>query len=110
MATTLLSRHANRAMLASSRAFSTSRSVCKASLGKNLVLIDGVRTPFLQASTLYKNLMPHDLQRAALVALVNKTGIDRSIVDYICCGTVIAVRRKIMDSLGASIEVHSFRR
>merc|ERR1719188_2436846 len=37
----------------------------------------------------HKNMMPHDLQRYALTGLVNKTGIDKSIVDYICVGTVI---------------------
>merc|ERR1712121_144049 len=41
------------------------------------------------SGTDYKNLMPHDLQRYALTGLVNKTGIDKSIVDYICMGTVI---------------------
>merc|ERR1719213_581175 len=41
------------------------------------------------SGTDYKSLMPHDLQRYALTGLVNKTGIDRDIVDYICSGTVI---------------------
>merc|ERR1719192_2197723 len=41
------------------------------------------------ASTQYKNLWPHDLQRMALVGLLQRTGIDKSIVDYICTGTVI---------------------
>jgi len=67
------------------RSLSTSRPVDQ----KNLVLVDGVRTPFLQSGTDYKNLMPHDLQRYALTGLVNKTGIDKNIVDYICTGTVI---------------------
>jgi len=67
------------------RSLSTSRPVDQ----KNMVLVDGVRTPFLQSGTDYKNLMPHDLQRYALTGLVNKTGIDKSIVDYICTGTVI---------------------
>merc|ERR1719350_289544 len=58
-------------------------------LQKNMVLVDGVRTAFLPSGTDYKNLMPHDLQRYALTGLVNKTGIDKSIVDYICTGTVI---------------------
>jgi hypothetical protein len=35
--------------------------------------------------------MPHDLQRYALTGLVNKLGLDKSIVDYICIGTVIQV-------------------
>ena len=33
---------------------------------KNIVLVDGVRTPFLTSGTQYKNLMPHDLMRGAL--------------------------------------------
>ena len=33
---------------------------------KNVVLVEGVRTPFLMSGTDYKDLMPHDLQRAAL--------------------------------------------
>ena len=70
-----------------SRSFSTSRPVDQ----KNMVLVDGVRTPFLMSSTDYKSLMPHDLQRYALTGLVNKTGIDKNIVDYICMGTVIQV-------------------
>jgi len=57
--------------------------------GKNMVLVDGVRTPFLMSSTDYKSLMPHDLQRYALTGLVNKVGLDKSLVDYICMGTVI---------------------
>ena len=60
--------------------------------GKNLVLVEGVRTPFLMSSTDYKSLMPHDLQRYALTGLVNKVGLDKSLVDYICMGTVIQVR------------------
>lgn len=74
-----------RPSMMTSRALSTSRP----SEAKDLVLVDGVRTPFLMAGTDYKKLMPHDLQRYALTGLVNKTGIDKDIVDYICMGTVI---------------------
>ena len=56
---------------------------------KNMVLVDGVRTPFLMSSTDYKSLMPHDLQRMALVGLLQKTGVDPTILEYICVGTVI---------------------
>lgn len=34
---------------------------------KNIVLIDGVRTPFLMSGTHYQKLMPHDLCRQALM-------------------------------------------
>jgi hypothetical protein len=36
-------------------------------------------------------MMPHDLQRHAFTGLVNKVGLDKSTVDYICAGTVIQV-------------------
>ncbi|XP_046416156.1 trifunctional enzyme subunit beta, mitochondrial [Neodiprion fabricii] len=57
--------------------------------GKNIVYIDGVRTPFLLSGTQYSKLMPHDLARHALLSLVNKTGIDKDLVEYITYGTVI---------------------
>jgi len=56
---------------------------------KNLVLVDGIRTPFTQSSTLFKELLPHDLQREAMLGLLRRTGIDKDIVDYIIAGTVI---------------------
>lgn len=34
--------------------------------GKNIVLIEGVRTPFTQSQTDYDNLMSYELQRYAL--------------------------------------------
>jgi len=85
MALSLSRKSLARPSLLVSRALSTSRP----SEAKDLVLVDGVRTPFLMSGTDYKKLMPHDLQRYALTGLVNKTGIDKSIVDYICMGTVI---------------------
>lgn len=35
--------------------------------GKNIVLVDGVRTPFLMSGTSYSKLMPHELARHSLV-------------------------------------------
>jgi acetyl-CoA acyltransferase len=34
---------------------------------KNIVLVDAVRTPFIPSMTDYKDLMPHDLARTALM-------------------------------------------
>ncbi|EDO36127.1 predicted protein [Nematostella vectensis] len=61
----------------------------KFSGGRNVVLVEGVRTPFLMSGTSYADLMPHDLQRGALQGLITKTGIDPGVVDYVCIGTVI---------------------
>merc|ERR1719232_1256961 len=41
------------------------------------------------SSTNFKELMPHDLQREAMLGLLRRTGIDQSIVEYIVAGTVI---------------------
>ncbi|KAF2895799.1 hypothetical protein ILUMI_10365 [Ignelater luminosus] len=57
--------------------------------GKNIVLVDGIRTPFLLSGTDYSKLMPHDLARQALLGIVKKTGLSKEQVDYIIYGTVI---------------------
>uniref|UniRef100_A0A915KB98 acetyl-CoA C-acyltransferase n=1 Tax=Romanomermis culicivorax TaxID=13658 RepID=A0A915KB98_ROMCU len=57
--------------------------------GQNVVLVEGVRTPFLTSGSDYKNLMPHDLQRSALQGLIQRTKIDPKKIGYICIGTVI---------------------
>ncbi|XP_061180896.1 trifunctional enzyme subunit beta, mitochondrial-like [Saccostrea echinata] len=57
--------------------------------GRNIVLIDGVRTPFLQSSTTYKNLMPHDLARTALKGLLKRTAVNTTDIEYVVIGTVI---------------------
>uniref|UniRef100_A0A8B9FBM3 Trifunctional enzyme subunit beta, mitochondrial n=1 Tax=Amazona collaria TaxID=241587 RepID=A0A8B9FBM3_9PSIT len=56
---------------------------------KNVVVVEGVRIPFLQSGTTYADLMPHDLARAALQGLLNRTSVPRDVVDYIVYGTVI---------------------
>ncbi|XP_035451695.1 trifunctional enzyme subunit beta, mitochondrial [Spodoptera frugiperda] len=57
--------------------------------GKNVVLVDGVRTPFLVSFTDYAKMMPHELARHSLLGLLQKTGISKDIIDYIVYGTVI---------------------
>ncbi|CAL8316253.1 unnamed protein product [Boreogadus saida] len=56
---------------------------------KNIVLVEGVRTPFLLSGTTYSDMMPHDLARASLQGLLNKTALPKDAVDYIIYGTVI---------------------
>lgn len=65
------------------------RKTVKDKTGKNIVFVDGVRTPFLMSGTEYSNLMAHELARHALLGLVKKTGISPDVVDYIVYGTVI---------------------
>lgn len=57
--------------------------------GQNIVLVDGVRSPFLMSGTDYNKLMPHELARHSLLSLLRKTNISKEMVDYIVYGTVI---------------------
>ncbi|CAF1215354.1 unnamed protein product [Adineta steineri] len=57
--------------------------------GRDAVLIDGVRTPFLQSFTSYKDLMGYHLARHALLGLMKRTNVDKSVPEYCIMGTVI---------------------
>ncbi|XP_073995875.1 mitochondrial trifunctional protein beta subunit isoform X2 [Rhodnius prolixus] len=65
------------------------RKTVKDRTGKNIVFVDGVRTPFLMSGTDYAKLMPHELARHALRSLMAKTGVPKELVEYIIYGTVI---------------------
>ncbi|XP_010946830.1 trifunctional enzyme subunit beta, mitochondrial [Camelus bactrianus] len=64
------------------------KTLAKSSV-RNIVVVDGVRIPFLLSGTSYKDLMPHDLARAALLGLLHRTSVPKDVVDYIIFGTVI---------------------
>uniref|UniRef100_A0A2K5XW40 Thiolase N-terminal domain-containing protein n=1 Tax=Mandrillus leucophaeus TaxID=9568 RepID=A0A2K5XW40_MANLE len=55
---------------------------------RKIVVVDGVRTPFLLSGAFYKDLTPHDLARAAFTGLLHQTSVPEE-VDYIIFGTVI---------------------
>jgi acetyl-CoA acyltransferase len=57
--------------------------------GRNVVVVDGIRLPFAQASTIYKDEMAVDLQRMAIKGLLTKTALNKNDIDYVICGTVI---------------------
>jgi len=79
------------------------------------VLVDGVRTPFLMAFTSYKNMMPHDLGKEALMGLLKKTGLKAADAGYVVMGSVIQevktanIARESMLSCGfpASVPAHT---
>ncbi|XP_057336508.1 trifunctional enzyme subunit beta, mitochondrial [Microplitis mediator] len=56
---------------------------------KNIVFIDGVRTPFLLSGTHYSKLMALDLATHTLVSLQRKTNIPKELIDYVIYGTVM---------------------
>lgn len=55
--------------------------------GKNIVLVEGVRTPFAQSMTDYEHLMSYDLMAYALKSLIKRVQISQNDVDYVICGT-----------------------
>ncbi|XP_072913226.1 trifunctional enzyme subunit beta, mitochondrial [Hemitrygon akajei] len=67
---------------------STKKTLAKPGL-RNVVLVEGVRIPFLLSGTTYAELMPHDLARTALKGLLTRTNVPKPDVDYIVFGTVI---------------------
>ena len=53
---------------------------------RDVVIIDGVRTPFAKAGTRLKDIHPVDLGRLALTELVAKTQLDVNEVDEVIVG------------------------
>lgn len=71
--------------------YATTPAAKKSSPGqRNIVLVDGVRTPFLVSGTKYNNLMGYELQKSAFLSLLRKTGIPKESIEYIVSGSVIA--------------------
>ncbi len=56
---------------------------------RDVVFIDGGRTPFLRSGTDFKKLTSYDLARLALAGLVNKTKLDGSLIDRVFFGNVV---------------------
>lgn len=56
---------------------------------KNIVLVEGVRTPFAHSQTIYKDLLAYQLQRMAFLSLLKRTGLPKESVDYVISGSVI---------------------
>jgi len=61
-----------------------------ASATRRVVVIDGGRTPFCRSGTAFNDLRSYDLGRMAVSGLLNRSGIDPTLVDLLVMGTVIA--------------------
>jgi len=57
---------------------------------KNIVIVDGCRTPFLRSGTDYLNLMSYELTQYAIKGLIRNTGLDPLEVDQVIVGTVLS--------------------
>ncbi len=54
-----------------------------------VVLVDGIRIPFQRSNTGYRELTSYDLARMAVKALLDKTGIEPTAIDWVLMGSVI---------------------
>ena len=67
----------------------TIRSFATSASPRQVVVVDGVRTPFKRSSTDFDNLKAYDLGRIAIKGLMDKTALKPSDIDYVSFGTVI---------------------
>eukprot|EP00970_Alexandrium_tamarense_P001184 scaffold128_cov198-Alexandrium_tamarense.AAC.7 len=74
--------------LVTSNSFSTTSTKLK-NPKTNVVIVDGIRLPFAQTTTIYQDQLAVDLQRLAYQGLITKTALDKKDVDYVMAGTVI---------------------
>ncbi|MBX7232289.1 MAG: thiolase family protein [Bdellovibrionales bacterium] len=56
--------------------------------GRDVVIVDGVRTPFAKANSKLRALHPAELGKVALKELVNRTNLDVNLVDEVIVGNV----------------------
>jgi len=55
---------------------------------QRLAIIDGIRTPFVKAGTVFKDLPAYELGRLVVSELIARTGIDRNAIDEVILGCV----------------------
>ncbi len=65
---------------------SDSKSFAKTN--RDVVIVDGLRTPFAKAGTKLKRVSPQDLGKTALKELLAKTNLDVNLIDEVIIGNV----------------------
>jgi acetyl-CoA acetyltransferase family protein len=55
---------------------------------KEVVIVDGLRSPYVKAGTLFKDLPAQELGRIVLVELLLRTGIDPQLIDEVVIGNI----------------------
>jgi len=56
---------------------------------RQVVLVDGCRTPFMRSGTAYLDLTSYDLARTVLQGLLTRNALEAGSVDYVVMGTVV---------------------
>ena len=55
---------------------------------KEVVIVDGLRTPYVRAGTVFKDLPAQELGRIVVVELLQRTGIDPQLIDEVVIGNI----------------------
>jgi len=55
---------------------------------REVVIVDGIRTPYVKAGTLFKNLPAQELGRIAVQELIERTGLDPEGIDEVVIGNI----------------------
>jgi acetyl-CoA acyltransferase len=58
--------------------------------GRRVAIVDGLRTPFVKSGTVFKNLTSLQLASAVVAELLQRSGLDGSLIDQVVYGSVIA--------------------
>lgn len=58
-------------------------------IGRRVAIVDGCRTPFARAGTVFRNLSAVDLGKVAVKELISRTNLDTNEIDHMVYGTVI---------------------
>lgn len=82
--------------------------------GRQVVIVDGARTPFLRSGTGFVDQMAYQLGGMAVAGLVQRTALDPAVIDRLIMGTVIAeprtsnLAREIVLTAGLPHTLHAF--
>ena len=55
---------------------------------KDVVIVDGLRTPYVKAGTLFKSLPAQELGRIVVAELLQRTGVDPNLIDEVVIGNI----------------------
>ena len=67
---------------------------------RRVVIVDGIRTPFVKSGTRFENVPAQELGRAALRELLDRTGVDPATLDEVILGNIAGPATKASSSIG----------
>ena len=89
----------------------STKEVHRMASARDVVIVEGTRTPFAKAGTVFKSVHAKDLGRAALKELLQKTDLDPKLVDEVIIGNTgspsdaVNIARVVALNAGIPLEV-----